>query len=85
MQSLLHSRKFWLTVYALVQTIAAHYLNLPADVSISLDALVLFLIGAIAYEDGEKAKGQAAADLLEASIQPRGGTGPAVYAGDKIG
>lgn len=68
MQSLLRSRKFWLTVYALLQTISAHYLKLPADVAISLDALVLFLIGSIAYEDGEKAKAQAASDLLQASL-----------------
>lgn len=70
MQSLFHSRKFWLTVWALGQTVAGHYLALPPDVVLAADALVVVLIGSIAYEDGEKAKAQAANDLLMASVQP---------------
>lgn len=31
-EKLFHSRKFWLAVYALAQTIAGHYLALPTDI-----------------------------------------------------
>jgi len=60
MTNLLHSRKFWLTVWALAQTIAGHYLTVPHDIIMTADALVMILVGAIAYEDGERSKADAA-------------------------
>lgn len=53
MKTLVHSRKFWLAVWALVQTVTGHYVQLPVDIIIALDAVVLVLIGSIAYEDGQ--------------------------------
>lgn len=50
-QSLLHSRKFLLATFGVIQTIVAHYTEIPPDVWASIDALVAILIGAIAYED----------------------------------
>ena len=51
MQSLLYSRKFWLAVYGLIQTIALYYLSVPSDILIAADVLVMVLIGSIAAED----------------------------------
>jgi hypothetical protein len=60
MQSLLKSRKFWLAVFAVVQTLISHYLMIPADIWQAIDALVVVLIGTIAVEDAAaKAGGQA--------------------------
>lgn len=52
-QALVRSRKFWLTVFALVQTIVFQFFpDFPKEVWMSIDALVIVLVGAIAYEDG---------------------------------
>ena len=52
-QALGHSRKFWLTVFALVQTIVFQFFPaFPKEVWMSIDALVIVLVSAIAYEDG---------------------------------
>lgn len=51
LSALLRSRKFWLTLYALIQTVVAHFYQVPNDVIVQLDALVMILVGAIAYED----------------------------------
>lgn len=55
MNGLLKSRKFWLAVWALIQTVAGHYINLPTDIIAALDAVVITLIAAIAAEDIGKA------------------------------
>ena len=47
----LHSRKFWLAVFGVVQAVVAHYLNIPDDIWQSIVALVIVLIGSIAVED----------------------------------
>ena len=53
--SLLHSRKFWLAVVALGQTILFQFLpDFPKDVWVAIDAVLVVLIAAIAYEDGNK-------------------------------
>lgn len=53
------SRKFWLAVLGVVQTIAAHYLNIPEPIWISVNALLVTLITGIAIEDaGAKASGR---------------------------
>lgn len=52
LKSLLYSRKFWLAVLALVQTVLFNLLpNFPAEVWQAIDAVLVALIGAIAVED----------------------------------
>ncbi|MBE2202544.1 MAG: hypothetical protein IAE79_28290 [Anaerolinea sp.] len=52
LNGLMTSRKFWLAVFAVVQVLVLHYLDVPDEVWQSIAALVMVLIGAIAYEDG---------------------------------
>ena len=52
MRSLLYSRKFWLAVFGVVQTVVFSLLpEFPAEVWQAIDALVVALIGTIALED----------------------------------
>ena len=51
MKSLLHSRKFWLSIFGCVQAIVLHYLSVPDDIWQSIAALVAVLIASIAAED----------------------------------
>ena len=58
MGNLLHSRKFWIAVFGVVQAVVLHYLNVPDDVWQSIAALAGVLIAGIAIEDaGAKAGG----------------------------
>lgn len=45
------SRKFWLAVYGVVQTLVLHYFAVPADIITSVDALIVVVIAGIALED----------------------------------
>jgi hypothetical protein len=50
--ALLHSRKFWLCVFGVVQSLIFTYVpNFPKEVWQSIDALVIVLIASIAAED----------------------------------
>ena len=52
-EALIRSRKFWLTAFGLVQTIVFQFFPaFPKEVWLSINALVIVLVGAIAYEDG---------------------------------
>lgn len=51
MNGLLHSRKFWLAVFGVMQAIVLHYLSVPDDIWQSIAALVAVLIAGIAAED----------------------------------
>ena len=51
MNGLIHSRKFWLAVFAVIQTVVLHYVDVPRDIWVSIDALVVVLISGIAIED----------------------------------
>ncbi len=52
LQSLLHSRKFWIAVFGLVQTILFHLLpTCPPEIWQAIDTLAGVLIIAIAAED----------------------------------
>lgn len=51
LNGLLHSRKFWLAVFGVVQALVLHYLDVPDDIWQSIVALVGVLIAAIAFED----------------------------------
>jgi len=56
LKSLLYSRKFWLAVFAIVQSVVLHYLSVPDEIWQSVAGLVAVLIASIAIEDaGEKA------------------------------
>ena len=56
MASLLHSRKFWLAIVAVAQSIILHYFSIDPVIWQSIDALIGVLIASIALEDaGEKA------------------------------
>jgi hypothetical protein len=52
MKSLLVSRKFWLAIVALVQTILFQFVpSFPKDVWVAIDAVLAVLIASIAFED----------------------------------
>jgi hypothetical protein len=52
MASLLKSRKFWLAMLALAQTVLFQFVpEFPATVWQSIDAVLIVLIGSIAAED----------------------------------
>ena len=51
LNSLLVSRKFWLAVFGVVQSVVLHYLNVPDEIWQSIAALVGVLIASIALED----------------------------------
>ena len=52
MASLLHSRKFWLAVFGVVQSIVGVFVpEFPPELWQSIDGLVVVLIACIAAED----------------------------------
>jgi len=51
LRSLLRSRKFWLALFGVVQTVVLHLVNVEPAVWQAVDGLVLALIAAIAGED----------------------------------
>ena len=58
MYNFFKSRKFWLAVLGVVQTIVAHYFEVPQDIWLAIDGLLVSLIMGIAIEDaGAKAGG----------------------------
>lgn len=48
---LFRSRKFLLAMFGVIQAIVLHYLDVPRDVWLSIEALVAVLIFSIAHED----------------------------------
>jgi hypothetical protein len=56
--SIFKSRKFWLAVFGVIQTVVLHYVSVPQDIWVAIDVLVGVLIASIALEDaGEKSAG----------------------------
>jgi hypothetical protein len=56
LKKLVQSRKFWLSLFALIQTIVFQFLpQFPPAVWQAIDALVIVLISTIAYEDAAQA------------------------------
>lgn len=52
LEALIHSRKFWLAVFGIVQSILFQFVpDFPQEIWISIDALVIVLISSIAAED----------------------------------
>lgn len=56
LRSLFASRKFWLTLFGVVQTVVSHYVQIPAEVWVSINALVVIVVGSIAYVDVQSKK-----------------------------
>jgi hypothetical protein len=56
MKSLLRSRKVLLAILGVVQTAGSLYLDLPAELWVSINALLVTLIGSIAVEDSAQIK-----------------------------
>lgn len=50
-KNLLRSRKFWLMIVGIVQTIVLEYFGVSQEVWQAINTLLLILIGAIAVED----------------------------------
>ena len=50
-KSLFQSRKFWLAALAVVNTLVSYYLDIPAEVWGSVDALLVSVIVGITAED----------------------------------
>jgi hypothetical protein len=51
-QALLKSRKFWLAVIAVVQTVVFQFIpSMPDEVWQAINVILLFLVGMIAVED----------------------------------
>lgn len=50
--SLLHSRKFWLALFGVVQTVIFNFVpNFPRDIWIAIDLLVGVVIAGVTVED----------------------------------
>lgn len=59
MASLLKSRKFWLAIVGVVQTVLFQYVpSFPKEVWLSIDGLLIVLIGSIAAEDAAEKSAQ---------------------------
>jgi hypothetical protein len=63
MQSLLHSRKFYLAVFGMIQALVLYYVHVPDVVWQSIAALVAVLIAGIAVEDAGTNAGVALSTL----------------------
>ena len=57
LRSLLRSRKVVLALLGVIQTLACSYLGLPADVWLTINALLVAVIGSIALEDAALKRG----------------------------
>ena len=51
MQRLLRSRKFWLSVFGVIQAVVLHYFQVPEAIWQSISGLVMVLVASIAIED----------------------------------
>jgi hypothetical protein len=51
LNGLLVSRKFWLAVFGVVTAIVSSYLDVPTEIWLSIETLVLAVIAGITVED----------------------------------
>jgi type III secretory pathway component EscV len=59
LKALLYSRKFWLAVVALVQTVLFQFVpGFPEEVWQAIDAVLIVVIATIAWEDVAQKRGQ---------------------------
>jgi hypothetical protein len=59
MEKLLKSRQFWTAVLALVQTIVLNYLQVPAEIWQSINAILVIVIAMFTIEDVTETKARA--------------------------
>jgi hypothetical protein len=52
-RALFRSRKFLIALFAVIQALVLHYVNVDPEVWGSISALAAVLIASIAYEDGQ--------------------------------
>lgn len=67
--ALFRSRKFLIALLAVAQTLAAHYLNIPADVWQAVDVLAGVVITCIAIEDAALKSGNGPLTHLDAILE----------------
>lgn len=51
LNGLLVSRKFWLAVFGVATAVVAEFLNVPPDIWVSVEVLVLAVIAGLTVED----------------------------------
>jgi hypothetical protein len=64
LQSLLKNKAFWLAVVALLQTILLNYLNVPNDIWISINAILMVLIAAFTIDDAARSVSNSMKDTI---------------------
>ena len=58
--ALLRNRQFWVAVLALLQTVVLNYLNVPAEIWASIDAILVVVISAYTVEQVAQIKAEGA-------------------------
>lgn len=62
---LLKSRQFWVAVLALIQTLVLNYLNVPAEIWASIDAILVVVIGTFTVEQVAQIRAQSAKEVAQ--------------------
>lgn len=62
---LLTNRQFWVAVLALLQTVVLNYLNVPAEIWASIDAILVVVIGAYTVEQVAQIKAEGAVRVAQ--------------------
>lgn len=60
---LLKSKQFWVAVLALIQTLVLNYLNVPAEIWASIDAILVVVIGTFTVEQVAMIRAQSAKEV----------------------
>lgn len=63
--ALLRNRQFWVAVLALLQTVVLNYLNVPAEIWASIDAILVVVIGAYTVEQVAQIKSEGAVRVAQ--------------------
>lgn len=63
--ALLRNRQFWVAVLALLQTVVLNYLNVPAEIWASIDAILVVVIGAYTVEQVAQIKAEGAIKVAQ--------------------
>lgn len=63
--ALLRNRQFWVAVLALLQTVVLNYLNVPAEIWASIDAILVVVISAYTVEQVAQIKAEGAVRVAQ--------------------
>lgn len=63
--ALLRNRQFWVAVLALLQTVVLNYLNVPAEIWASIDAILVVVIGVYTVEQVAQIKAEGAVRVAQ--------------------